>query len=394
MRILRPAAVNGSRFCLVGTLLFGLSGCGTAPPAEAGTASAKLEVVQVTTLTTVQASSGLFLSPSPQQDVPSYIALGEPSTPVEPVDGFDRAKVDLALLFQAPPAGALPALQAELSPTSAGEWSPLEHYFPAVEPTADGAHWPVELFRAGALDALDTTGISSEWSGWQAFGGLGVRAPMTDGEASAAVATLDFEVRGAPSPLVLTLTDAEQLLVTNQSGQAIERALLIYSHAGGVAVTVVNALGPGASSITTLGPKERPPEQLLELARGALADFFAASVGAELGRAMADAKSIPFLETHGFRLISMLAENQAPADVAFSRPVGTQKRVVVSHSEILKPEEEARLLTVVADDTLDAAGVTGTLGRFSEAKLEFAVSSGDATVSGRAATLLGQLRQR
>jgi hypothetical protein len=58
-----------------------------------------------------------------------------------------------------------------------------------------------------------------------------------------------------------------------------------------------------------LGPKERPPEQLLELAQGALGDFFAASVGAELGRAMAEAKSIPFLETQGFRLISMLGED-------------------------------------------------------------------------------------
>ncbi len=345
----------------------------------------------MTTLTTVQASSGLFLSPSPQQDVPSYIALGEPSSPIDPVDGFDRAKVDLALLFQSPPAGNLPALEAELRPTSAGEWSPIEHYFPAVAPAAGGAHWPLEVFRAGAVDAA---GISTEWSGWQAFGGLGVRQPMAEAEASAAAATLDFEVRGTPSPLVLTLTDTEQLLVTNQSGQAIERALLIYSHAGGVAVTVVSALGPGASSITTLGPKERPPEQLLELARGALADFFAASVGAELGAAIANAKSIPFLETHGFRLISLLDASQAPATVEFSQPLATQRHVVVSHSEILKPEEEARLLTVVADDTLDVATVSGDLGRFSEGKLEFAASSGDAAVSARAATLLEQLRRR
>jgi hypothetical protein len=391
MRSLRPAAGNRFRFCLVGTLLFGASGCGTGAPTETDPANAKLDVVQVTTLTTVQASSGLFLSPSPQQDVPSYVALGEPSTPVKPLDGFDRAKVDLALLFQSLAAGALPALEAELRPTSAGEWSPIEHYFPAVEPTDDGARWPLELFRAGAIDAA---GISTEWSGWQAYGGLGVRQPMVEANASAAVATLDFEVRGTPSPLVLTLTDTEQLLVTNQSGQAIDRALLIYSHAGGVAVTALSALGPGASSITTLGPKEHPPEQLLELARGALADFFAASVGAELGAAMADAKSIPFLETHGFRLISMLDENQAPAAVEFSQPIGTTKRVVVSHSEILKPEEEARLLTVVADGTLDAAGVIGDLGRFSEGKLEFAVNSEDATVSTRATTLLDQLRGR
>lgn len=371
--------------------MLGSSGCGTGAPAESDGAGTKLDSVQVTTLTTVQASSGLFLSPSPQQDVPGYIALGEPSTPVEPVAGFDRAKVDLALLFQSPTAGALPSLAAELRPTDTGEWSPIEHYFPAVEPTAGGARWPLELFRTEAVAAA---GISTEWSGWQAFGGLGVRQPMVEGGARAAVATLDFEVRGAPSPLVLTLTNTEQLLVTNQSGQAVERALLIYSHPGGVAVTVVGALGPGDSSITTLGPKEHPPERLLDLARGALAEFFAVSVGAQLGAAMADAKSIPFLETQGFRLISLLDESQAPAAVEFSQPMSTVKRVVVSHSEILKPEEEARLLSVVADDTLDAAGVTGDLGRFSEGKLEFAATSGDAAVSARAATLLEQLRHR
>lgn len=391
MRSLRPATSKGSWFCLVGTLLLGSNGCGTSAPAEPAEASAQLDCVQVTTLTTVQASSGLFLSPTPQQDVPGYVALGERSTPVEPAEGFERAKVDVALLFQSAARGALPSLTAELEPSNNGAWSPIEHYFPAVEPTGNGARWPIELFRT---EAVADVGISSEWSGWQAFGGLGVRQPLTAGETGAAVATLDFEVRGAASPLVLTLTSTEQLLVTNQSGQAIERALLIYSHRGGVAVTVIGALGPGASSITTLGPKEHPPERLLELARAELADFFAVSVGAELGTAMADAKSIPFLETQGFRLISLLDGSQAPAALEFSQPLTTAKRVVVSHSEILKPEEEARLLTVVADDTLDAGSVTGDLGRFSEGKLEFAASSADATVSARASTLLEELRSR
>ena len=48
----------------------------------------------------------------------------------------------------------------------------------------------------------------------------------------------------------------------------------------------------------------------------------------------------------------------------------------------------------VADDTLDAASVTGDLGRFSEGKLEFAAGNADATVSARAATLLEELRSR
>jgi len=390
MQRVRPATAPRPGICAVLGALIALNGCGTSADQNADADEAELSVVQVTTLTTVQASSGLFLSPSPRQDVPGYLALGEPTPPVTPIDGFDRAKVDLALLFQSPPTGNLPRLKAELHSTTEGEWSPIEHYFPAVLPTSDGASWPLELFRGATLD---TAGISSEWSGWQAFAGLGVRAPAGDAAASAAVATLDFEVRGAPSPLVLTLTDADELLVTNQSGQAIERALLIYSHPGGVAFTALNELGPGASRITTLGPKERPPEQLLDLARAALGDFFAASVGAELGRAMAEAKSIPFLETQGFRLISMLDDSQAPTSLELSRPT-LRKNVVVSHSEILKAEEEARLVTVVADETLDLAQVASNLGRFSEGKLELAATSPDLAVSARAQSLLGQLRAR
>jgi hypothetical protein len=367
-----------------------LNGCGGGAAARTNDDGTSLDVVQVTTLTTVQASSGWFLSASPQRDVPSYVARDESPASVAPVDGSERAKVDVALLFQSQ-ADGLPAFEATLRRTHAADWSRLEHYFPSIEPTTTGARWPLEVFRPSAFDAA---GVSSEWSGWQAFGGLAVRQPAADDGANAAVATFDFDVQGAPSPLLLTLTSTDELLVTNQSGHAIERALLIYSHAGGVAVTAVDTLGPGASRITTLGPKEQPPEQLLARARTALAAFFAVSVGAELGEAMAEAKSIPFLETHGFRLISLLDEAQAPVAVEFSRDDTNNRRVVVSHSEILKPEEETRLMTVVADVTLDAAGVTGELGRFSEGKLEFAAQNGDAVLSSRAAELLDELRQR
>ena len=386
MRTLRAAAATPSAFCLLPALVLG--GCG-AGDAKAEPASAELDVVQVTTLTTVQASSGLFLSPSPLQNVPGYVARGDSSAPVLPVDGVDRAKVDLALLLQSSSTGDLPELDVELRATGAGEWSPIQHYFPAIVPADSGSSWPLQPLRGAATDSA---GISTEWSGWQAFGGLNVRAPSGGDATSAAVATLDFEVRGETSPLVLTLNDADELVVTNQSGQSIDRALLIYSHPGGVAVTALDALGPGASRITTLGPKERPPEQLLELARAALADFFAADVGPDLGTAMAEAKSIPFLETQGFRLISMLDESQSPARLEFSTPSTTRRQVVVSHSEILKLEEEAHVLSVVADDTLDAAGVAGVLGRFSQGKLEFAETSADPAVSARAESLLGQLR--
>jgi hypothetical protein len=285
----------------------------------------------------------------------------------------------------------LPPLHAQLRSSGAGEWSPIEHYFPTVEPVAAGADWPIELLR----DAVVTpSGVSSEWSGWQVFGGLGVRPPQRTNDstpASAAVATLDFEVRGRPSPLVLS-GDVDDLRVTNRSGSTVARALLIYSHPGGVGVRAVTELGPGASAVTVLGPKEHPPAQLLEMARGVLRDFFVASVGAELGAAIADAKSIPFLETQGLRLISLLEVTEAPARLEFSAAPHSLKHVVVSHSEILKPDEEARVLSVVADQTLSAVQVASELGRFSEAKLELAAASGDDTVRPRAQQLLAELR--
>lgn len=378
------------------SLLFSvvLAGCGgesggaapnMGPP---GDEEAALEVAQVTTVTTVQASSGAFLSPSPQQEIPAYVTRSEAASQ-RPVDGTDRAQVDIALLFQSSSSGKVPAFEAELTPRGGGDWLPVEHHFPSVTVAANRVHWPIQPFRGAASDS---NGVSSEWSGWQAFGGLPVRSPSAQVGASADVATLDFEVRGARSPLVLTLSANDELVVTNQSSLTVERALLIYSHDGGVAVTALDAFGPGAKRITTLGPKERPPEQLLERGRATLADFFASSVGADLAKALAQAKSIPFLETHGFRLISLLSEAQAPAEFAVSTRVASRRQVVVSHSEILKLEEEARVLDVVADESLAVQSVASELGRFSEGKLEFAAGSVDSVVSTRAQRLLAQLR--
>ena len=372
-----------------------LTGCGANPGANPGAepneTSPALDVVQVTTLTTVQASSGLFLSPSAQQDLPGYVTRGDAVSAVAPQDGLERAKVDVAVLFQGAIGSTLPKLTGELSSNGDGEWSPIEHYFPAVESTHAGAHWPLQLLRA---EDVATTGVSTEWSGWQAFGGLGVRAPgvSDDVAASAAVATLDFEVRGATSPLILGSVGTD-LTVGNRSQDAIERALLIYSHAGGVGVTVVSALSPGQSAITMLGPKEHWPEGPLAAAHAQLREFFAASVGDELGAAMADAKSIPFLETYGLRLISLLDERAAPTTLEFSQPATTSRHVVISHSEILKVEEEDRVMSVVADASLEAAQVTTELGRFSEGKLEYAAVNGDEVVAARAASLLEQLRR-
>jgi hypothetical protein len=373
--------------------LLTLSGCSAAKP-EAGPSSedAPIDVVQVTTLTTVQASTGLFLSASPQKVVPDYVGRAEPSLGPSLVTTIDRAEVDLALLFQTRSAAPLPELRAELQPAGAGEWSAVEHYFPPVESTDLGVSWPIELRREA--DAAPT-GVSSEWSGWQAYGGLGVgrpARPSVSSVASAAVATLDFEVRAMPSPLVLT-GDVDDLVVTNRSGGVIERALLIYSHPGGVGVTLVSELGPGASSVTGLGPKEHPPERLLALARDDLREFFVESVGEELGAAIADAKSIPFLETPGLRLISLLQNSESPAKLTVAA-ASTHRRVVVSHSEILKRDEEIRAVEVVADVSLDALQVASELGRFSEAKLEYVQSTGDEVLRVRAGTLLSELRGR
>lgn len=363
-------------------------GCGTSESqSETETWDANLAVVQVTTLTTVQASSGLFLSPAAQRELPSFVERGAPAAPVEPAEGQYLTKVDLALLFLGDP-GASTELMAELGSSDEGEWSPVEHSFPVVEPAESGAVWPIELTRAGEVAA---DGISTEWSGWQGFGGLGVRTPGAGGAPSAAVAALDFEVLGSPSPLVLS-TDLGVLTVRNQSNSPIDRALLIYSHPGGVGVTEITDLRPGASSVTMLGPKEHPPETLLEMARDHLRAFFTDSVGPELGAAMADAKSIPFLETQGLRLISLLEIREAPTIVGFSQRPTSHKNIVVSQSEIFKLEEEQRMVGIVADEALEPSQVQSELGRFTEAKLEYVSVSADAAVSARAQSLLEQLR--
>jgi len=161
-----------------------------------------------------------------------------------------------------------------------------------------------------------------------------------------------------------------------------------------VGVTAIGTLDPGERTITILGPKEHPPETLLALARTQLTEFFAASVDSELASAMAAAKSIPFLETQGLRLIALLDDELEPVAVSFSSQLASQQRVIISHSEILKPEEEARVLGVVTDQSIDAEQALATLGRFTQAKLEFAEQSSDPSVSAKATSLLGEVRAR
>lgn len=357
--------------------------------------AAPIAVVQVETVTTVQSSAGSFLSPTPEQLVPDYVERNPEAGTARAAAAEERAKIDLALLFRGTDASNVnQELAAQLSSASGAPWSSVAHYFPRVEQSPALIRWPLSLSSAAAAD-LDSS-ISPEWRGWQSFRGLGV-TERVDGSRpthlSVPVATLDFEASGFSSPLLLTV-EGDSLAVTNRSNSAIARALLIYSHPGGIGVTAIGALSPGERTVTILGPKEHPPETLLALARTQLTEFFASSVDSDLASAMAAAKSIPFLETQGLRLIALLSDELEPVAISFASPVASQQRVIVSHSEILKPEEEARVLGVVTDPSVGAEQALATLGRFTQAKLEFAEQSSDPSVSAKASSLLTELRAR
>ena len=354
--------------------------------------AASIAVVQVETVTTVQSSAGSFLSPTPEQLVPDYLERNPDGGSAAVAAAEERAKIDLALLFRGIDTDDVhEELDARLVAGNAGPWSTVDHYFPHVEQSPALISWPLSVSSVAASD-LDSS-ISPEWRGWQDYRGLGVRDRTRATDLRVPVATLDFEASGLSSPLLLTVEDGS-LTVTNRSSHAIARALLIYSHPGGVGVTAIGSLAPGERTVTILGPKEQPPETLLARARTQLTEFFETSVDSELASAMAAAKSIPFLETQGLRLIALLSDELEPVAVSFSSPLARQQRVIVSHSEILKPEEEARVLSVVTDPSVGAEQALATLGRFTQAKLEFAEQSTDASVSAKASSLLSELRAR
>jgi hypothetical protein len=321
--------------------------------------------------------------------VPAFVERAAEIADTRSAEQQERAKVDLALLFAETQTGTLnQRLDARLASASTAVWS-IEHSFPHVEQSAAGVRWPLAVSNSSAA-ALDGS-VSPEWRGWQDFRGLGVRGSTRLTDLPVPVATLDFETTGLSSPLILSV-EGSSLSVTNRSADPVERALLVYSHPGGVGITLIASLEPGERRVTVLGPKEHPPETLLELARGQLTDFFSTSVGPELAPAMAAAKSIPFLETQGLRLIALLAEGQEPASVSFSAPVSARQRVVLSHSEILKPEEEGRVLLEVMDPSVGLERARASFGRFTQAKLEFAARNSDSSASQRAAALLAELR--
>jgi hypothetical protein len=363
------------------------AGASGEPPSAASVA-----VVQVETVTTVQSSAGSFLSPTPEQVVPDYVERNPEGTSAAAAVAEERAKIDLALLFRSADAdGVSQELDAQLVASNATPWANIDHYFPHIERSPALINWRLAVSNVAAAD-LDSS-ISPEWRGWQSYRGLGVRDRTRPTELSVPVATLDFEASGLSSPLLLTVENGS-LTVTNRSSHVIARALLIYSHPGGVGVTVIGTLNPGERTITLLGPKENPPETLLARARTQLTEFLADSVGTELASAIAVAKSIPFLETQGLRLITLLSDELEPVVISFSSQLVSQQRVIISHSEILKPEEEARVLGVVTDPSVGAEQALATFGRFTQAKLEFAEQSTNPDVSAKAGSLLAELRAR
>ncbi len=362
---------------LLAAVSSGICGCadGAAAPApeEPSADLSELEAVEVTTVTTVQGSSGIFLSPRPQQERPAYLearaGLGS-GTVDAPSAELDRAKVDSALLFRGP--GTQPLrVEASLPDVEA------QHYFPALE----GKRWPIVV--GGASSGADSP-VWSEWDGWRAFAGRSV--------SDAPAATVDYERLGLQSPVVLTSEGDDLITVTNRSSQAIPKALLVYSHSGGIGISAVTELGPGMRKVTTPGPKEGPPTLLLDKARGELEAFFTESAGPELGRAMAQSKSIPLLETLGLRLIYLLDDAHAPAAVALPRGLAERRRFVVAQAEVLLPTEERHVVSLL-EDGLEPAQVPLELGRFSHAKLELGSLNGDAQVQAHAAELLQTLAE-
>jgi hypothetical protein len=347
-------------------------GCSNQAEPSAPADLADLSVVEVTTVTTVQGASGIFLSPRPQQARPDYVeqsdALGSGAVDA-PSPELDRAKVDTALLFSGNGATDYD-FAAELVEVEA------QHFFPGV----DGARWPLEV--AGEVSAPDAAAWN-EWDGWGAYAGLSVRG--------APAATLDYERIGMPSPLVLSSDGDDQIAITNRSQESISKALLVYSHSLGIGIRAVEDLGPGMRKITTPGPKEGPPLQLLDKARGELEAFFSETAGAELGATMARAKSVPFLETHGLRLIYLRTDRAVPQAIGLPEAVGDRRRLVVAQAEVILKSDETRVVELLQAGSLSADNVTTELGRFSHAKLELASLGGDAALQQSAAELIRAL---
>lgn len=371
-------------------------GPGLVPQADAATPS-KLELVQVTTVTTLQAPDGTFISPVPLRSVPKFVSQREATQDPDAAFTKDPAQLDLALLFQGGNTGgsAPVALDAKFSlpELAGGQGVWVQSVFPGtLTSEGDAASWPIFLHRSTPNASVATEYL--EWTGWQTFGGWSIGTAQGGAEdVLAPAATLDLRMGAYSAPLVVT-TDGVDVTIKNRSAQAFERMLLVYSHEGGIGVRVIDDLPELATVSVLLGPKEGPNYLQLQVAQERLTELFLEPLGDAIAPALARARSVPLLETQGLRVIALSRGVAGEGAEVSTGAVTTTTTIELIHAEVIEPKEADRVQTLLAGDEIAVADLAVVLGRFAEAKLELASRTSDSVVASRALNLLSQLRAR
>lgn len=379
-----------AHFGVMGLLALGCSArepAGNRGRSSAGTAAEQrdLVVTEVSSLLTVQSSSGVALSPTPRRPQPEYLSVYR----LERV-ASTRARVDIELLFRSD------MLSDERSPATLdgtfeldGLWHADRHRFaelyPALDVSANQGRWQVSLLPGAAISSDD----HSEWSGWGTYGGITVGSAASTSTAPGA--SLAAELSGVVHPLTLRFED-NTVFVTNGTAHTFQTVLLIKSHAGGVGLRVLEDLSPGVTIETGFGPKELGYWDLLDRAQSEVQAFWANQLDDDLSRALTAARTAPWLQEYGVRAVALLDDaGAAPVDFEDASAVN---HVTVLHAEVLPDDEEQRVLDALAQGSVrDAASAVQAFGRFTEAKLEVAAVSAEPAIAELATELLKQLHQ-
>lgn len=379
-------------YARLGALVLAL-GCSAREPAgNHGRSSADtavephdLEVTELTSLLTVQSSMGVALSPTPRRPQPDYLSV----YPLEKV-AATRARVDVELLFRSDAlsderASALVDGNFALDELWGAEQHQLTELYPALVTNGRQRRWEISLLP-GAYRANDDY---SEWSGWDAYGGITVGATVDTRTAPGA--SLAADLAGVVHPLVLRFED-NTAFITNGTTRTFQTVLLIKSHAGGVGLRVLENLAPGVTIETGFGPKELGYWELLDRAQGEVQAFWAKQLDDDLSRALTAARTTPWLRDYGVRAVALI-DDPGAAPVEFE-DASVIRHVAVLHAEVLPDDEEERVFDVLAEGSVrDAASAVQAFGRFTEAKLEIAAASAEPSVAKLATELLGQLHQ-
>jgi hypothetical protein len=346
-----------------------------------------LQVTDVSVLTTVQSSKGKRLTASPARALPAFV-----QTFATLDASVATSTVDITLVFKSETArssGQAFSVSGSIESANVqGGSASLREVYPSVVGAASTVDWVLRLSAPAAAEAL----ISEfpEWFGWRAYGGLLVQANAEIvGFDGAPGATLSMAIQGAAPSFALE-NDGETVFVDNNTQQAFGKLLLVKSHDGGIGITVLNSVKPGDHIETLFGPKEGNTVLQLTEARNTLRAFFAEQLSDTLADTLTEAKSGPFLEVKGVRLIG-LVESPMAAPVRFALPVNAQ-HVAVVHAEVLLSEEEQRVEQLLLQTPpSDVASAVSALGRFTQAKLQLASESADPDVRARAVQLLTDL---